>query len=348
MKKTNDTKLQQQREAIAAALLEVLNSGKELTWQPGWFSNGFGRADVNATTGRAYRGSNVFMTYITRYMNGWEDNRWVTFNQAKELGGSIKKGAKGLPLLKYNVKDFKTGKEPNWAEIHALPIAEQYEYVRENVRSWTSRFIVFNVEQCDNLKLPPLDTLAMSEAEREKNNALIEAVIANSSAPVFYDGGNRAFYRPATDDIHLPKIAQFKTMQDYYATALHEIAHSTGHESRLNRDLQNTFGSKEYAREELRAELSAVFTQTELGISITGTALEQHGAYVEAWKEIAALPDELATVMEEAQAITDYIKEHYLPQRATSRTVEQEIAQLEHPTDFETPFTEALLDELER
>ena len=341
--------LEQQRAELATALLELLNSDKQLDWKPGWFSNGFGDGDKNAFTGKRYNGINLFATYIVRVTRGYEDNRWLTFNQAKELGGSIKKGEKGIGLIKYTETDLSTKRPPNWKEINAMPMEERLAYIKENVRAFSNRFIVFNVEQCENLNLPKnADLKTMSEAELLKNNALIESVIRNSSAPVLYDGGNRAFYRPATDDIHLPKIEQFKTKQDYYATALHEIAHSTGHESRLNRNLKNMFGTTEYAREELRAEISAMFTQSELGIAIVGEVLESHGAYVEAWREIANIPEELGIVIKEAQKITDYIKENYLPQSATSRAVEQEIAQLEHPTDFETPFTEALLDEHER
>ena len=107
---------------------------------------------------------------------------------------------------------------------------------------------------------------SMAEEERAQQNALIERVISNSSAPISY-GGNQAYYNPSTDSIRLPEIESFKSMQDYYATALHEIAHSTGHESRLNRDIKNTFGTQKYAKEELESRVGKCFHATRYGLA---------------------------------------------------------------------------------
>jgi antirestriction protein ArdC len=336
--------IEKQREEIASTLIDILNSGKELDWRAGWFSSGFGLGDVNAVTKKGYKGSNLIATYLTRVKNDYKDNRWVTFNQAQDLKGNVKKGEKGLRLLKYEEIDKKTKRPPKWEEIRSLPEEEYRAYVKENIYAWAKPFVVFNVEQCENLNIPQLDDLKMSEEELLKNNEQIESIIKNSSAPIYHDGGNQAFYRLATDDIHLPSIEKFMTKQDYYATALHEIAHSTGHESRLNRNLNNSFGDKEYAKEELRAEISSIFTQAELGIKVEGKALENHGAYVNSWKEIANEPNVLFDVINEAKDITDYIKDNYLKEKTSSK----ENGIIENPKDFETPFTEALLDHFEK
>ena len=126
-------------------------------------------------------------------------------------------------------------------------------------------------------------TPEMELEERTKQIEIIERVIENSAAPINFDGGNRAYYSPIKDSIHLPEIKQFKSMQDFYATALHEIAHSTGHSSRLNRELSGGFGTPNYAREELRAELASIFMQIELGLSVEGKHFENHGAYLASW-----------------------------------------------------------------
>ena len=311
--------IEEQREDIANALIQLLNSERELEWKAGWFSNGFGEGDKNAVSGKTYKGSNLLVTYITRSINGYKDNRWLTFKQAHDLGGNVKKGEKGIGLLKYQEIDLSTKQPPKWEEIRALDMEERIAYIKENIRIYANRFVVFNVEQCENLKLKAPEKKEMSAEELAKNNELIEKVISNSGAPIFYDGGSMAFYRPSTDDIHLPAIEQFKTKQDYYATALHEIAHSTGHESRLNRNLNNNFGSKEYAKEELRAEISSIFMQAELGLKIDGQVMENHGAYVQGWKEIAQEPNNLFEVINEAKDITDYIKDNYLDGKSNQK-----------------------------
>ena len=336
--------IEKQREEIASTLIDILNSGKTVDWTPGWFSSGFGLGDINAVTKKGYKGSNLIATYLTRVKNVYKDNRWVTFNQAQDLKGNVKKGEKGLRLLKYEEIDKTTKKPPNWSELVKLPLDEYRKYVKENIYAWAKPFVVFNVEQCENLNLPQIVDVKMSEEELSKNNEKIELIIKNSSAPVYYDGGNSAFYRPSTDDIHLPAVESFKTKEDYYATALHEIAHSTGHESRLNRNLNNSFGDKEYAKEELRAEISSVFSQAELGIVIDGRAMENHGAYLSSWLEIAKEPNGLYDVINEAKEITDYIKDNYLSKQ---EPLKKQVI-VERPKDFETPFTESLLDHFEK
>ena len=304
--------LAQQREALAQTLLNLIESKPNLEWKPGWFSSGMGAADRNAVTGTPYRGENLIATYLTRAMYGYQDNRWLTVKQANDLGGKVKKGEKGLRLVRYIEYDVLTKKEPNWTEIRALPLEERRQYIKDNVRICAKTFTVFNVEQCDGLtKLKKIEEKTMGEAEQAKQNEQIEAIIKNSEAPVFYDGGDSAFYRPSTDDIHLPKIEKFKTKQDYYATALHEISHSTGHASRLNRDMSGRFGSENYAIEELRAEISSMFLQSDLGLEIKGDVLEMHAAYVQSWKESITKPEILGKVIDEAKDIAEYISDNY-------------------------------------
>lgn len=191
---------------------------------------------------------------------------------------------------------------------------EKLEYKKENVRPVIKFYQVFNGQQCENIpEYEVVQTPTMAEEERARQNDLIETVIANSEAPIQYNGGNRAYYSPMSDSIHLPEIKDFKTMQDYYATALHEIAHSTGHESRLNRSLKGMFGSPDYAREELRAELASVFMQTELGISVEGKHFENHGAYLASWlKAVKDNPKEFYSAASDAEKIADYVSAHYL------------------------------------
>lgn len=298
------------RDTMIQAILARIEKDP-LNWTAGW--NKVSGNPVNGKTDTAYRGLNSIYLYLMSEKHGYNDPRWVTFNQAKALGASIKKGEKSYPVLFYERYDKLTKKEYDPKTTKSMTEEERAEYERENVRFVLKYYSVFNAAQCVNF--PELDKSAqlMSEEERANQNELIETIIANSAAPVNYDGGSRAYYQPSTDSIHLPAIENFHSMQDYYATALHEIAHSTGHASRLNRDLSGGFGSQSYAVEELRAELACVFMQIEHGITIEGNHIDNHAAYVQSWLEAAKSdPIVFYKAVRDAGKIADYVDDNYL------------------------------------
>lgn len=128
-----------------------------------------------------------------------------------------------------------------------------------------------------------------------------------NEAKIVY-GGSRAFYRTDTDEVHLPERADFKSTQEFYSTALHEIGHSTGHESRLNRDLSGRFGSEDYAMEELRAEIASIFMEQDLEIEPSEGRLQNNAAYIQSWKEeIKENPNALFTAITDADKIAKYV-----------------------------------------
>ena len=164
---------------------------------------------------------------------GFGDNRWGTYRQIEAGGGHVRKGEKGTQIL---------------------------FWTQQKGRSITRQYTVFNVQQADGLSLPPLfgqpppEWATHGEAER---------IIRGSGALVQHVAGDRAYYRIDEDQVVLPEPSQFPTRNGYYQTALHECGHSTGHPDRMDRDtlkdgLEKGFGSPEYAREELRAEISAI------------------------------------------------------------------------------------------
>lgn len=308
-------KIERERQAIADMVVQHIESGA-LEWSRGWHT--VERFPMNAKTGRQYNGTNFFVLHLTAFKKGYGDPRWLTFNQAQELGVKIKAGEKATTVFHWNEYDKKTKKAPDWKELNKLPPAELKSYRDENIKYSISYHNVFNAAQVEGL--PELKVEPMSEEEQTRQNELIERVIANSAAPIYYNGKGKAFYIPLTDSIHLPAIEDFKSMQDYYATALHEIAHSTGHESRLSRDLLSN-SDAEYAREELRAELSSVFLQAELGISIDGAHIQNHSAYIQGYlSEIKSDKDALFKAIKDAGEIANYVKENY----ATSDNVKQD------------------------
>ncbi len=317
-------RVQQVRDEMVKTLLEHIEKNPT-DWQSGWNNIAAG-APYNGKTNTAYRGMNALYLAFLGAARGYKDTRWVTFNQAKELGASVKKGEKSSPVIFFEFYDRVTKKAFDSRTVKDMTEEEKAAYLKENVYAVMKYSSVFNAEQCHNF--PERKEIAMSEEERANQNVKIETIIANSAAPVLYDGGSRAYYSPGTDKIHLPAIAAFDTMQDYYATALHEIAHSTGHESRLNRDLSGGFGSESYAKEELRAELACVFMQMEQGIQLNGKHITNHAAYLNSWLEAAKRDTSVFfKAAADAQKIADYVADNYLQSAAVAVTEEESESQ---------------------
>jgi len=317
-------RVQQVRDEMVKTLLEHIEKNPT-DWQSGWNNIAAG-APYNGKTNTVYRGMNALYLACIGMQRGYKDTRWVTFNQAKELGASVKKGEKSSPVIFFEFYDRATKKAFDSRTVKDMTEEEKAAYLKENVYVVMKYSSVFNAEQCHNF--PERKEIAMSEEERANQNVKIETIIANSAAPVRYDGGSRAYYSPGTDSIHLPAIAAFDTMQDYYATALHEIAHSTGHESRLNRDLSGGFGSENYAKEELRAELACVFMQIEQGIQLEGKHIVNHAAYLNSWLEAAKRDTSVFfKAAADAQKIADYVADNYLQAADVAVTEEESEAQ---------------------
>lgn len=326
-------RIQQVRDDMVKTLLEHIEKNPT-DWQSGWNNIAAG-APYNGKTNTAYRGINALYLALIGAKQGYKDARWVTFNQAKELGASVKKGEKSSPVIFFEIYDRATKKAFSSLTVKDMTDEEKTTYMKENVYAVMKYSSVFNAEQCHNF--PERKEIAMSEEERAKQNIKIEAIIANSSAPIRYDGGSRAYYSPGTDSIHLPVIQAFNTMQDYCATVLHEIAHSTGHESRLNRNLSGGFGSESYAREELCAELACVFMQMEQGIQLNGKHITNHAAYLNSWLEAAKKDTSVFfKAAADAQRVADYVAQNYL-QKEDSAVLEEDekvVLQNKSPQDM--------------
>lgn len=318
---TDREKVDAKRNEIVQSILGYIEQ-HPTNWLSGWVSLG---VPQNGLTNSNYRGLNALYLWLIGKQQGYTDNRWVTFNQAKELGASVKKGEKSSPILFYTLYDKNTKKEYTRKTTADMTDEERKKYEDENVRPVVRYSQVFNAQQCANFPERAATSL-MSDEERQKHsNDVIERIIANSEAPILYDGGDRAFYRITTDDIHLPAIEQFNTMQDYYATALHEIAHSTGHPSRLNRKMGGA-DRENYAIEELRAEMAAVFMQMENGIQLEGKHYENHSAYLASWLEEVKNDTKIFTsAVSDAMKISDYVTEHYVNKAAVATLDEQSV-----------------------
>ena len=308
-------------EVVAEKLIEQLKAGTapwQRPWEPGE-PNAY--LPMNPTTGKRYKGINA----IHLMAQGRSDGRWMTYKQAAAVGAQVRKGEKGTP-----VQYWKFSEEQNKVDESGRPVLNaKGEPVKETVQLERPRVFfatVFNAEQIDGL--PPIQKKEQTWSAVERAEHILKA----SGASITHAPGDRAFYRPATDSIHLPDRGQFPTADNYYATALHELGHWTGHPSRLDRDLAHPFGSEGYAKEELRAEIASMIVGDELGI---GHDPGQHAAYVGSW--IKALQDEPLEVFRaaaDAEKIHDYVLDFEQKQ-----VQEQEQAQVQQPEQHYSDLT---------
>lgn len=289
-------------EQVAATIIEALERGTAPwvhPWEPGLMPS----PPVNALTGRPYRGVNQLWLSLQQYGYDKKDPRWCTYKQAQQLGAQVKKGARGTLVQYWKQEERRLIRDEQGRPVLDEQGGKRYEIISLE-RPRVFHAVVFHASQIDGLPALP-EQEAGENAAFERHQAA-ERLLTASNAKIFHDQMNSAFYRPSTDEIHLPEKGQFRSPDGYYATALHELGHWTGHESRLNRQLLgNPFGSAEYAREELRAEIASYMLGMELGI---GHDPGQHHAYIESWiKILEDDPLEIIRAARDADQIRGYI-----------------------------------------
>lgn len=226
--------------------------------------------------------------WAERELKGYKTPNWMTYQQALTLGAQVRKGEKATTVVftkQLNVKDKETEEEKKVGMLRT--------------------YAVFNEDQIDGLP-----TIELTQVNPELPlNETVERFIAATHADIRL-GGNKACYIPSQDFIALPHKHQFRGLEHFYATALHELSHFTGHETRLNRDLKNRFGTKAYAAEELVAELSAAFLCAHLGI----TGELRHAEYIANW--ITLLKEDqraIFTAASLASKASDYLRQFSEP-----------------------------------
>jgi len=292
-----NSKIKSLHEQVAADLIERLKKGTA-PWQKPWNSNApVFEFPYNAITGKRYKGINIFSLLSAER----EDPRWMTFKQAASKEWQVRKGEKAK-LVQYvkthnlvNQLDDK-GKKLLDANGKPIKIAVPLEHALVTA-AW-----VFNAEQIDGI--PPLAKKEKLDSDWDPISGA-EELVAATEATIFHRMGDRAFYNLATDTITMPLKEQFSAPDLYYGTLLHELAHWTGHNTRLDRSLFNRFGTEAYAREELRAEIASMLIGQELNI---GHDPGQHAAYVKSWIQILTdHPFEIHAAAADAEKILKYL-----------------------------------------
>lgn len=297
-------KLNKTRQQLVDMFLAALKSEEPMEWKKGWEALD---APHNAVSHKAYKGINHLLLGLTAISKGYTDPRWCTFKQANDNGWKIRKGEKSSIVEYWFLYDKVTKKHLTQSEYNAI-LKENPEYIR-NIHLVSQEYRVFNAEQIEGI--PVLEKQNRNKVERlEDVERFIDNLKEDMNIEVLY-GGDRACYVPFFDQIHIPHPDSFLDEYEFYATELHEFAHATGAESRLERDLSGHFGSESYAKEELRAEISSCFLSNELGLpSASEEHNKNHAAYVKSWiRTIENDPAELMRAVKDADKITSYLKE---------------------------------------
>ncbi len=301
---------------VSEKIIEAIEAGTA-PWMRKWKgAELYGRSPYNGASDKPYKGINAVNLMITANALGYADPRWLTYKQAKSIDAQVKKGERGTVIQYWKFEERRDVVDDNGKPVLDENGKPKKETVKlENPKVFFST--VFNAEQIENmpeLKLEnPLDF---------KPNAVAENVLKNSGAEIELKAGMSAYYMPGTDKIVLPEKEQFVDEAGYYATALHELGHWTGHESRLNRDLSGNFGSESYAKEELRAEIASYMLSSKLGIDFDPG---NHYSYVDSWlKSLKEDKHEIFRAARDAEGISDYVMELSLERNVHKEKVEEE------------------------
>jgi antirestriction protein ArdC len=302
-------------EKFAGLMIEKIREVSN-DWNKPWISAPAG-APQNAITGRSYSGMNNLMLFFSTEKNNFKLPAFLTYDQAAKAGTFVKKGEKAFPVV-YWQRSWQDKENPKKFiksdEYKSLTKEEQEKY-REKLM--LKEYSVFNVAQTNIREDKPElykkieDSFNFPKLKDENGmykHAGMDNMLENQSwvCKINVQDSNSAFYRPKSDEITVPLKAQFSTGENFYSVLLHEMAHSTGAESRLNRELSTIFGNEKYAKEELVAEMTAALTSGELGISTT--IREENAKYLKNWLEgLTARPEYILTILSDVQKASNMI-----------------------------------------
>lgn len=270
-------------------------------WQKPW--NMVSEGPRNIISNKLYRGINVWLLMGAGYSSPF----WMTFKQALSLGGHVRKGEHGTPITFWKITD------------RAATEAEKAETGKSRVKSFFLRtYTVFNLAQCEKIpadKIPSIGAVTANPVDAAE--AMVTEYLADGPSLSF--GHDGAFYSANADAVGMPNRELFATAGGYYSTLFHELTHSTGHESRLDREIANPFGSKGYAKEELVAEMGAAFLTGEAGL--LDMTVKNSAAYISTWLEALENDDKLVVhAASAAQRAVDFIRGRQASEEGTDET----------------------------
>lgn len=279
-------------EIVTNRIIEIMEQKGDIPWRKPWKSSGGAR---NLITKKPYRGINQFLLNCNSYSSPY----WLTYKQATDKGGHIRKGEKATLVVFWKwintTADAPTSDESRPADnptINKIPLLRYYN--------------CFNLEQVDGIPHPPEEQITHEFSPIERAEQIIDQM---QSRPTIHHGGDKASYSPALDQVCMPTREVFNSPEGYYATMFHELAHSTGHYSRLGRKgiLEPAyFGSHDYSQEEICAEMTASMVSAFAGIE--QQTIENSAAYIKGWLSVLKNDKKLAIIAAgQAQKAADYI-----------------------------------------
>jgi len=275
---------------VTDKIMDGLENGN-VPWHKSWTNQFNVRMPTNLVSKKGYRGINIFLLAFAPFDSPY----WVTFKQAKQLGGSVKKGEKSTMVVFWKNYDRKV---------------ENASGDEETKKSFVMRYYnVFNTEQCEGLEK------ALAKVSNEKKidfNPISECeeIVTNmQNPPTFKKGSGKTYYQPDKDVVCLPDADYFESEEFYYSVTFHELAHSTGHKSRLDRKTLGEggfFGDENYSKEELVAEMTSAMLCGVAGIE--NKTIENSAAYIKGWsKKLKSDPKLVVSAAQQAQKAADYI-----------------------------------------
>ena len=259
----------QQRKDLVDRIIGMMQQGEFFNNASEW--NHAALSPQNPLSNVRYKGGNRLKLMTAVLINHYQDPRWATAKQYMEKGYHIRKGEHGIICEKWIFE-----KEKKTKDEHGNIVKEVMQLDRPQVMY----FRVFNGEQVEDF---PEYVPSVQDEDKTQLGRMIDQVIDTSECPIIEAAQDRAYYSPSQDKIVLPLRGMFKDEESFAKTAIHEMSHATGHPTRLNRPLGGMFRSEQYAKEELRAEIGALFTEADLGISLKGEHYEDHSDYLRSW-----------------------------------------------------------------
>ena len=297
-------KMNKARELLIKEYVESLEQ-EQLPWNHPW-------GHSNAVTGHKYRGVNNLLLNVVAERYGYSGTRWCTFAQIADRENKLhpdakwhlKKGSKGFPIEYWSTYNTKERKNYSFREFEKIVKANPER--EDEFRLVARCFTVFNEDCIEGIE-PQKHT-----KNDIKTSKTVEKIITNMDVG-YKEEGKRAFYRPSTDTVTVPPRECFFSEDGYQAVRLHELSHATGHYSRLDRNIENYFGTPEYAKEELRAEISSSFLMQDLNLAYNEYEelnSDVHVAYIQSWISILKNdPNELFKAIKDAENIVEYMEE---------------------------------------
>ena len=301
-------------EKINKTVIDGLKA-KGLSWFKPWKA-GQANAPFNLATDRFYNGFNIFILNFEMVDKGYEFNQWLTFKQVSAKGGKVVKGSKSTEVYFWQIGylDNSTGKFVAPKLVNSInPNERMSDGKLRYLKTFSVKFYkVFNVAQCEGIE-PKVMEVTTSDTTNEPNEvaeSLSQSYIDKQGSLKLVHLEDSAYYSPNRDVVNMPKLDTFVDADSYYKVLFHELAHSTGHKDRLNRKTLlevNKWGDTTYAKEELVAEISAMYIVGMLGLEPKDNESNSQ-AYIKGWcKYLEDKPKECVYAMQQATKVVDYI-----------------------------------------